>query len=171
MLFGMFILGVVVGAIGIATIFMVYVGKIAKKYTTPPKDKIKVDSVNARLRKVQEITNEQLNMQSYTERPQKNSLDGKHKNRTINEMKRLEEEKREILQSILDDGFDPSISAIDETGEVKSMKLSEYMMEYGFAEPKKPEKQEKSTVTRKFTVHKGGKDNFDDDNNDNGSSH
>lgn len=114
-------------------------------------------SLQERMKRVKEITNEQLDLNRQVDGPQKNGLDGKHKNGLINKMKRLDEEKNDILRSILLDGYDPELTTMDTSGVVTYMKLSEYMALMGIKmEPKKP----KSSTSRvgKFTVVKGGKD-------------
>ena len=87
----------------------------------------KMSSVQDRLSKVQEITKDQLDMQLDIDRPQMNSLDGKYKNSLSRKVKAMEEEKRDILQSILDDGFDPEITALNSDSISEKMKLSEFM--------------------------------------------
>jgi hypothetical protein len=110
-------------------------------------------SVSERLEKVRKITNNQLDMQSQVERPQKNALDGKYKNNMNKEVKRLEEEKKDILMSILKDGFDPMISVMMEDG-VESMPLSDFMVVLGFSPPKETTPPNK--VSR-FSIIPGGK--------------
>lgn len=169
----MFIVGIVSGVLLSAVGLIYYTKKITQKFTRKqPQQSDKMSSVKERLKRVQEITQEQMDIQSYAERPQKNSLDGKYKNRSINEMERLDEEKQEILMSILRDGMDPSIGVIDDAGQVKSMKLSEYVAEYyGYNDA--PIKNKQPEVRRDFSVIKGGKESaerdFDSDDDDSDS--
>ena len=130
----------------------------------------KVSSVETRLARVKEIITEQLELSAQTDGPQKNAMDGKYKNRVNNSVKSLEEEKHDIFRSIIADGFDPKVSVLGSDGTVQSMKLSEFMVEYGIAMDSKPEdksaaataaktKSKKSpSKAGKFIVYEGGKD-------------
>lgn len=92
------------------------------------KDTLKrANSVQDRFNKVKDITKEQLDLQMQTEMPQKNSLDGKYKNQLSRRIKDLEEEKKTILSSILDDGFDPEITALNSESKMETMKLSTFL--------------------------------------------
>lgn len=148
---------------------------MSKRYLNKSsKDKApSADTVSDRLKKVKELTNQQLNLQSQAEIPQKNGLDGRYKNGLIKEVKRLEEEKTEILKSIITDGFDPSITTLDESGEVKQMKLSEFMANMGITMPKSETEKKLDQAldnVRKFTVHRGGKDDEDGGNEGEGET-
>ena len=140
-------------------------------------------SIQERLTKVKEITARQLELRAQSDGPLKSSLHGKYRNSLINEMKSLEQEKNDILRSILKDGLDPELSVMDEVGGTTTMKLSEYMayIDLYADEPKSKtrsnvfnQKQEKPDLTvhegerltdidrasrdrSKFTVHEGGK--------------
>jgi hypothetical protein len=84
-------------------------------------------------------------------------MDGKYKNSCSRQIKQLEEEKVTILQSIIKDGFDPSVNVLKEDGTTETTKLSEFLAGYSskLAEDKKnaPIKN-----VGKFVVHKGGRD-------------
>jgi hypothetical protein len=108
------------------------------------------------MKRVKEITGEQVDLARRADGPQKNSLDGKYKNGIIAQMKKLDEEKHEVLKSILADGHDPELTTMDETGVVTKMKLSEYMAYLGISVTPKQKPQSKNVG--KFTVYKGGKD-------------
>jgi hypothetical protein len=113
-------------------------------------------SFKDRMDKVKEITMQQLDLRSQIEGPQKNGLHGRHKNGLISEIKRLEEEKIEVLKSILNDNLDPEVSILDENNQTKTMKLSEYMNLMGHVYAKKTQ-DAPTTKTNKFTVYTGGK--------------
>lgn len=117
-------------------------------------EKTKPLSVQERLSKVRELTSIQIKLSSQVEIPQKNSLDGKYKNGLSKEIKKIEEEKTEILRSILSDGYDPDVSALDEGG-YKTMKLSQFL---GIASPV-PQHQATNIKAKKIqlSVLKGGK--------------
>ena len=137
----------------------------------------KRSSVDERLTRVKEIINEQFNLQYQTEGPQKSAMDGKHKNMNIRTVKSLEDEKNEILRSIITDGYDPTVSVAGYDGKITDMKLSEFMVQSGVdmepvedktkgAKPKpSPSKAAVATKTGKFVVHRGGK------NDNEGTSH
>jgi hypothetical protein len=128
----------------------------------------RAESVDERLSRVKEIVNEQLDLQSRTEGPQKNAMDGKYKNSMIKTIKSLEEEKHQVLKSIIDDGFDPTVTVLGPDGVVTEMKLSEFMAQAGIdMPPVKPKDKapaaattNKSGATKsgKFIVYRGGKD-------------
>lgn len=115
-------------------------------------------SLSDRVSKVKDLTTQQLELRSKAEGPQKNSLHGKHKNTIYAEIKEMEEEKNNILRSILGDGMDPSVAVVDEYGEAKTMKLSEYMEYMGISMAAEEPKPKKDSNFRNFTVYKGGKD-------------
>lgn len=119
-------------------------------------------SLDDRMKRVREITEEQLDMLQRSDGPQKNSLDGRYKNRLNRTVKDLEEEKNDILRSILDDGHDPEITSMGPDGIVTKMKLSEFMVDNGISAAKttKSDKAEepKTRQVGKFTIYKGGKD-------------
>lgn len=155
-----FILGMVSGAcLTIAT--TVVLGKrILDRNKQEPATK-KPESVNSRMKKVKEITQEQLSLQSGAQGPQKNALHGRYKNGLIGRIKELETEKNDILKSILADGFDPEITVMDEAGVVTNIKLSEFMAQNGITMPPKQEPVKPAPSAKqvgKFTVYRGGKD-------------
>lgn len=157
---GSLLIGVNIGLV-LAFIAMVLAAKAAKRSLEKEgkaldqqiKDK---KSVNERLSKVKEITTQQLALQAQITMPQKNSLDGKYKNRLMNEVKTLEEEKVQILNSILQDGHDPEVNVLGDDGEPQRMKLSEFLEIQGTKMPL-PKEEPKTKMVGKFTVLKGGK--------------
>lgn len=157
-----FLLGVVLGY-AISIMHMLYLGvKAMNKKVENAK------SINDRLKRVKEITNEQMDLNAQIDGPQKNAMDGKYKNGMISKLKKLEEEKNDVLRSILVDGHDPELTTVDTTGVVTKMKLSEYMAYMGISvEPAKKETKKSTTAERigRFTVVKGGK------NDDSGTTH
>ncbi len=148
-----FILGMISGAC-LTVAATVLIGKRLLK-----KDpKKRTESVNDRMKKVKEITQEQLDLQSGAQGPQKNALHGRYKNGLIGRIKELEEQKNDILRSILADGFDPEITVMDGAGVVTTIKLSEFMAQNGITMPTKPAPTTPTKQVGKFTVHRGGKD-------------
>ena len=162
--FVIFMLGIVAGyALSIA--HMMYLGIKSLKKTES-----NLKSINERLKRVKEITNQQMDLNAQIDGPQKNAMDGKYKNGMISKLKKLEEEKNDVLRSILVDGHDPELTTVDTSGVVTKMKLSEYMAYMGISvEPVKKETEKKTGLTAerigRFTVVKGGK------NDDSGTTH
>lgn len=156
-----FILGFLTGAASMMY-FVIYVGKRLSSKDKP--------SLEQRMKRVKDIADEQLELHSRIDGPQKNALHGKHKNSLLSQLKALDEEKTSILQSILSDGHDPRLKTIDGNGVITEMKLSEFMATMGYvtqkpttpppaAKPSGPERM------GKFTVYRGGKDDEDGGNN------
>ncbi len=167
MLFITFLAGFIVGTITTAG-FVLHVGarSLKKKKDSLNKTQSDIDkilsasrSVEERMDRVRDITEEQLSLVAVVEGPQKNSLDGKFKNSIVSQMKALDEEKSAILRSILADGHDPELSAMDSSGVVQNMKLSEFMVYMGITMDPVPSKATKSKAEQigKFTVIRGGK--------------
>ena len=160
-----FILGFFSGALGVV-IFTIIVGRHALKKHLKKVDtqEAKVESVGSRMKKVKDMTSEQLDLQGQASLPQKNALHGRYKNGVIGRIKELEGQKNDILKSIIADGFDPEITVIDETGVVTTIKLSEFLAQSGVSIPTPPPASKEPTVppspkqVGRFMVHKGGKD-------------
>jgi len=144
----------------------------------------KINNIKKELMKVKSITETQLSLQSQIEFPQKNSLDGLHKNRLIKEIKSLEENKVALLKGILNSGFDPDIAILDDNSKQITVKFSEYMAQLGIiADLKVGVAPTIPTPLKnnKFTILKGGKlseedaikviDNDDDDDDNNKTTH
>lgn len=158
-LLAFYVLGILTGVVGMV-ILTLYLGKrsLDKRKAEGESSSKKVESVSSRMKKVKELTNEQLDLYSQASGPQKNALHGRYKNGLNGRIKELEEEKSSILKSILADGFDPEITTVDQAGVVTTTKLSAFMAESGITvEPKKTEPTPTKQVG-KFTVHRGGKD-------------
>jgi len=157
----MYLLGIVTGALGIVALFLYLGDKSLKekeyKAATKPSSKL---TVSERMKKVKSITDEQLELAQQADGPQKNALHGRYKNGISAQIKKLEEEKNQILSSIIEDGLDPEITTIDASGTISKMKLSEYMAYMGIKMQPKVNTEQKSKLERmgKFTVVKGGKD-------------
>lgn len=144
---------------GIIAVLSVIVNIGSKSLKDKKAQLIKRETLADRMKRVKEITAEQVELAQRADGPQKNGLDGKHKNSLIGRMKQLDDEKNEVLLSILNDGHDPELTTMDESGTVTSMKLSEYMAHIGIAVKPKPNTNlSKAERLSKFTVHKGGKD-------------
>lgn len=132
------IIGFIGGVVTVLSLSFYYAKKEIKKNRSKAEsfykelDKIKetvkkATDVQARVNRVKEISKEQLDMQMQMELPQKNGLDGRYKNGLAKKIKSLEEEKMDILKSILNDGFDPEITTLNSESKTETMKLSEFM--------------------------------------------
>lgn len=156
---GAFVLGFLFGVSSVLGVIFHLGGKSLQKKKEELKERVKkAESIESRMKRVKEITNEQVELAQRADGPQKNSLDGKYKNGIIREMKRLDEEKNNILKSILTDGHDPELTTIDEAGVVSRMKLSEYMAYMGIKMDPPKSNQSKVEQIGKFTVIRGGRD-------------
>lgn len=124
--------------------------------------------VKPRLDRAAEITREQAELMAQIDMPSKNSLHSKFKNGLVAEARKLEEEKSELLRSIIADGFDPQITVQLEGEGLRQMKLSEYLTHQGYdvkpatktdSEPAPGESKEEPSVRKvgNFFVIKGGK--------------
>lgn len=164
-----FFLGFILGLIAAASLFIGYgvytlnkLKKIKTKLTEELKSKLegqddKRASIIARLKQAQAITEQQLDIRDATDQPSKNALHSRYKNGLVSDIKKLEEEKIAILKSILEDGFDPTISVRDENGQVKEYPLSHFVNNVSTGE-KLPEPAAGTKRVGKFVILKGGKD-------------
>ena len=167
-LFG-FLLGLVCGV----GMFMAYgyyqlskIKKAKSKFAENLKKKLsefgdKTESVKTRLLKAHDLTQQQLELRAQAEMPSKNALHSRHKNGLVYEIQKLEEEKIAILKSIVDDGFDPTITVLDEAGNRQELPLSSFV---NHSQLKQAEEDSPTTEgdnmkrVGKFVVVKGGKD-------------
>lgn len=153
-----FMIGLMIGCVGTIILTLEVVKRaMDKRKNDLTQASTKIESVTSRMKKVKEITNEQLDIQSATSGPQKNAMHGKYKNGLTSRLKELEEQKNAILTSIVVDGFDPEITIMDEDGTVTTTKLSEFLAQNGITIPPKGSQPPPRPVG-KFVVHKGGKD-------------
>ena len=127
-----------------------------KEIATPPK------SLDARMKRINEIANIQLNLLSQMDTEQIPALTDVNKNHIRSLLKEIEDEKLVLLRSILDDGLDPEISTIDDAGVIAKTKLSDFM---STRQPRKVDVKDRRIG--KFTLYKGGRD----DSGGNNTSH
>lgn len=81
-----------------------------------------------KMRQVETITKMQQELMGQIQSPSKNSMHSRHKNSLGSKVKELEQEKYDILSSVVDSGYDPVIVAIDpSTGEPTETRLSDYL--------------------------------------------
>ena len=147
------------------SMLVLHIGKraLTRKPDTasPPKPAITDADIRARIRKVKDLTDMQMALQIQTDGPQRNAMDGKFKNTIIKDIKDLEEQKVEILKSIITDGFDPVISVANPDGTVETITLSQFMANKNITMPAAKDANDKVSERKKnlskFTVYTGGK--------------
>ena len=93
-------------------------------------------SVKYRFDLLEKLTLAQNDLIANTKTPSSSASHSKHKNQIVGEVKALEEEKRVILKSILDDGFDLSITIVDENGDNKKVTISTLLSNYSIGHQK-----------------------------------
>jgi hypothetical protein len=132
----------------------------------------KTNSIKDRLIKAARIAQTQMELRAQAEMPSKNGLHSKYKNGLMSEIGELEQEKLDILKTILDDGFNPLITVLGDTGAKEEIPLSEYVSSaqetMDIALGKKDEKPQAPAAPTladdqprkvgKFFVYRGGKD-------------
>jgi len=127
-------------------------------------------SIKDRLAQASKLAMTQAELRSQAEMPSKNSTHSKHKNGLISEIQSLEQQKIDILKTILAEGFNPIITVVQDGGAKQEVPLSEYV---GAAQatvdaalgtkpnvPPTPPTDSGPELPRqigKFMVHKGGK--------------
>ena len=110
--------------------------KIAEKMKEKVNEaRTRINSVKDRLGEVYSISKRQQDLQAALDMPSTNALHSRHKNGIVAELKELEEQKYNILQSILKDGFDPLINVINEDNTKEEMKLSQFVAKMNGAHP------------------------------------
>ena len=133
----------------------------------------KTTSIKERLVKATQIAQTQQELRAQIEMPSKNGLHSKYKNGLMTEIGELEQEKIDILRTILAEGFTPMITVIQDSGHREDVPLSEYIvtaqndvdvMTGNKSEPLSTEPMAPPVGTNeprqvgKFFVYKGGKD-------------
>lgn len=131
----MYLLGLGMG-FGIFVVYGAYqVGKLKKK-----KDDLleevkrraadldaKSSSIKERLAQASKLAQAQADLRSQAEMPSKNSTHSRHKNGLISEIQLLEQQKIDILKTILAEGFNPVITVVHDGGTKQEVPLSEYV--------------------------------------------
>jgi hypothetical protein len=132
--------------------------EIAKKRVDAADEKVK--GFRDRFLKVDELTKQQLAMLGQLDQPSKNALHSRWKNDINQEIKLMEEEKMDILRSILKDGYDPTLPVLNgKTQEREHIKLSDFLQRHPVETPKDSEPSEPGIKkVGKFTVYRGGND-------------
>lgn len=84
-------------------------------------------SIKERLQKASEIASAQADLRAQAELPSKNATHSRHKNGIISEISNLEQQKIDILKTILAEGYDPAITVVHDGGTKQEVALSEYV--------------------------------------------
>jgi polyphosphate kinase len=125
----------------------------------------KFASIQERMTKAVELTKIQMEMRMRLDEPSKNALDSKYKNGLVSDINDIEQQKIDILKTILGDGFDPMINILDENGGSKEMALSAYVKSVAeflppddkVVPPPAPTVPGEPKKVGKFMVYNGGK--------------
>lgn len=171
-----FILGFFAGLLT-ATIIIVGYGMYKLRQLSKARDKIigelqksaqdaekSLKNVTERLNKAREITEKQLGLLGQIDQPSKNALHSKWKNDLNHEVRKLEDEKNEILRSILKDGYDPTITILNANDQKETIKLSDYLARIGLTkEDPAPPSDDPNGPKKvgKFMVYSGGNSKAD----------
>lgn len=89
-------------------------------------------SVEERFSRFQTLADQQFQIVEAVLAPSASAAHSKHKSSLIKQIKALEEDKRAILQTILDDGLDVEITLIDEKGEKQKKKISDILANHPY---------------------------------------
>jgi hypothetical protein len=87
----------------------------------------KTSSIRERLAEASKLAQVQADLRSQAEMPSKNSTHSRHKNGIISEIQLLEQQKLDILRTILAEGFNPVITVVHDGGAKQEVSLSEYV--------------------------------------------
>ena len=87
----------------------------------------KQESIQKRFAEIEKIREEQSSIIRALEGPSKGAAFSRFRNGAYSEVKKLEQECIDIMQSIVDDDFDPLLT-VDEGGEICKIKMSELII-------------------------------------------
>ena len=128
----------------------------------------KTNSIKERLIRAQQIAQTQMDLRAQAEMPSKNGLHSKYKNGLVTEITELEQEKINLLKTIITDGFNPMITIIQDDGTKEEIPLSDYIetaqQSADIVTGKKPETPPLDNAANeprkigKFFVYRGGRD-------------
>jgi hypothetical protein len=104
---------------------------VKEKTKVTDADRVEYAKYKPRLDRAAQITQEQAELMAQIDQPSKNALHSKFKNGLVAEAKRLEEEKTELLRSIVADGYDPEVVVQTPEG-MRRMLLTEYLASLGY---------------------------------------
>ena len=133
------------------------------------KEQSQKESIKERLIKASDMAKAQMELEAAMEQPSKNALHSRYKNGLYSELQDMEQQKLDLLSTILAEGFDPMITVINKSGVKSEIPLSSYVNDatgvlkksLGEDPSSPPTTPEDPTQPRKvgnFIVYKGGKD-------------
>lgn len=174
----MFLLGMVVGTGMFVGYGLYQVDKIKKAKATlieELKKKVvtedeKRTSIKERLIQASKIAQAQMELRAQAEMPSKNAVHSKYKNGLVHEINEMEQQKLDILRTVLAEGFDPMITVLHDGGTKEEIPLSAYVAtaqstaDGGMGKketatpPPHPGMDQPPRKAGKFFVYKGGKD-------------
>ena len=94
-----------------------------------------IGSVKYRFKMIDDKTSEQQNLLNGLKGPSAGAAVSRHRNSVISRIKELEEEKSELMRSILDDGIDPEVTILTPSGDTEKVKMSEALSMREAAKP------------------------------------
>ena len=167
------LLAFLLGALCGTSVFMLYCWFRLKEVKKTLMDQLKAktgdlgskkDSIKDRLFRASDIAKAQMIIRSQMELPSKNATHSRYKNGLVSELQDLELKKLDLLKTVLAEGFDPTITVINEAGAQQEIPLSAYVNEasgqlnasLGATPPSNDPTQPKKAS--KFILYKGGKD-------------
>lgn len=112
-----------------------------------------IGSIKQRFKEFDRLTKDQQNLFKSADAPSRSASHSKFKNSVFSEIKQIEEKKRDILKSILEDGFDAPVQMVDGDGTMTRMRISEVLAKDSKTDPIPSQKPE-----RKLRLVKGEKD-------------
>ncbi|CAM6003918.1 unnamed protein product [Sphagnum balticum] len=89
----------------------------------------KKETIKERLLKASDIAQAQMSVRAQMDMPSKNALHSKYKNDLMLELQEMEQQKLDLLRTILIEGYNPMITVLNESGKKTEMPLSEYVDE------------------------------------------
>lgn len=138
----MLVNGLIVGfGLGVVSVFLYLeykarrVAKKAMKQIESIKGKVeerakKLEGIKDKVAAVKDLSEKQMGLMDLINSPNKNALHARNKSSYVNEYQEIEKEKNGILKEILESGIDFSVTVMDaSSGQMKEMKLSEYLQE------------------------------------------
>jgi hypothetical protein len=109
-----------------------------------------------------------MELRAQAEMPSKNAVHSKYKNGLVAEINEIEQQKLEILRTVLAEGFDPMITVLHDGGGKEEIPLSAYVLTSQQAVDSGAGKKQEAAPhpgmdqpprkVGKFFIYKGGKD-------------
>ena len=106
------------------------------------------DRIKGMIELASELADQQLSMWRQLDGPSKGASHGKWKSGVIKQINALEEDKINIFRDILKEGYDLTISMVEEGGEIKKMKMSEVIGMHDMKDADTPKHQAKVPVEK-----------------------